>query len=490
MNAMPKVTVAPDRVSVRPGESVSVEVTIQNTGQSVEHYGAAVVGLPRDDLFDCEPSVVKLRPGESGPVQVNINIPEKPAPDAGLYTLGVLVRSPYQRQVSRCEELRMDVQPASALSVEAQPDVVVGGPDATYTLRIANEGNTVVAVTLGGTDAEQKVAYSFRPRSVQIAPNSSAPATLTARARAPWTGQEARRTLTIRASASAELSAEKAVTFVQKPRVPGGPMRVVGIAGAVAVLAGAIIAGALVSKSHQQNNPPQQQQQPTALQLPAPVPGVSTAVVKQPDAAPPSQPAGGGANGGNAGGGNGGKQGGPSAAAGPKNPTLVDFVNPPDGQVRDRFIANDLYAPSGVKLSTVTELATPNCQTATGVALRIQPAPVGAFLTSSSSTRIDSCNNLPVKMTFAAPVKQVNLVFVPLRAGDSPAPVPYSMRAQLADGSLIDITAAGTPKKLATMPYTAPPNAPILFVSFGPGVSADPKDVIFTAIRQVAYTPA
>ena len=164
MSGIPKVTVAPDRVTVRPGESVGVEVTIQNTSQAIEHYGAAVVGLPGDNLFDCEPSVVKLRPGESGTVQVTMNIPEKPAPDAGLYTLGILVRSPYQRNVSRCEELRMDLQPAPALTIEAQPEVIVGGPDATYTLRVANEGNTIVVVTLTGSDQERKVGFAFRPQ--------------------------------------------------------------------------------------------------------------------------------------------------------------------------------------------------------------------------------------------------------------------------------------------------------------------------------------
>src|SRR5947207_7330414 len=244
MSGIPKVTVAPDRVTVRPGESVGVEVTIQNTSQAVEHYGASIVGLPGDTLFDCEPSVVKLRPGESGTVQVSLSIPERPAPDAGLYTLGVLVRSPYQRQVSRCEELRLDVQPAPALAVEAKPEVIAGGPDATYTLRVANEGNTVVAVTLNGSDQERKVGFSFRPRSVQIAPNSSAPATLTVRARAPWSGQEVRRSLTVRATAPPDLAAERTVTFVQKPRSPGGPLRVVGVAGAVGVLAAPAVAGA------------------------------------------------------------------------------------------------------------------------------------------------------------------------------------------------------------------------------------------------------
>src|SRR5947207_15437359 len=108
---MPKVTVVPERVTVRPGEGTEVEVTVQNTGRSVEHYETTIVGLPRDDLYGCVPPTVKLRPGESGTVTVNLSVPERPAPDAGLYKLGDLCRSPYQRRVSRCEVLRLDVAP-------------------------------------------------------------------------------------------------------------------------------------------------------------------------------------------------------------------------------------------------------------------------------------------------------------------------------------------------------------------------------------------
>ncbi len=473
MNGIPKVMVAPDRVTVRPGESVGVEVTIQNTSQAVEHYGPTIVGLPRDDLFGCEPSVVKLRPGESGTVQVSINIPERPAPDAGLYTLGVLVRSPYQRQVSRCEELRMDVQPAPALTVEAQPEVIAGGPDASYTLRVANEGNTVVAVTLSGSDAERKVGFSFRPRAVQIAPNSSAPASVTVRARAPWSGQEARRTLTIRASATPDLAAERTVTFVQKPRIPGGPMRVVGVAAAVAVLAGATIAGALMSKARQAANPAPAANQPAQVALPPVAPGVSTAPAGKTNPATPPPAATTAAG------------GGKPAASGPVTPgktAVADFTVLPDGQpAGNRFIPGDFYAASGVKLSSVVELAPAACKDATAVALRTVPG-VGAFLTSSSTTNVAGCNILPVKMVFAAPATSVRLVYVPNGT-------PYKMRVELADGSLLDVTATAPAGALATMPYDAPPKSPVVSVAFG-HAGTDPNDKNPTAIKRVAFTPA
>src|SRR5438552_3801286 len=139
---MPKVQVVPERVTVRPGEGTEVEVTIQNTGRSVEHYDTTVVGLPRDDLYGCVPPTVKLRPGESGTVTVNLRVP-------------------------------------------------------------------------------------------------------------------------VRAAAGTDLSSEKLVTFTQRPRIPGGPLRFVGIALAVGVLATATLAGALM-RNAADSKPGAAQSQPAA----------------------------------------------------------------------------------------------------------------------------------------------------------------------------------------------------------------------------------
>ena len=475
MSGIPKVTVAPDRVTVRPGESVGVEVTIQNTSQAVEHYGASIVGLPGDNLFDCEPSVVKLRPGESGAVQMNISIPERPAPDAGLYTLGVLVRSPYQRQVSRCEELRMDLQPAPALKMDAQPDVITGGPDATYTLRVANEGNTIVAVSLTGTDQERKVSFAFRPRSVQIAPNSTAPATVTVKARAPWTGQEVRRTLTVKASAPPDLAAERNITFVQRPRVPGGPMKVAGIAAAVLVLAGATIGAALVNKAHDKPNQPN-----VAISVPPPPSGMSLAPVPGGPSAAASQ-AGNGKPAQSAPAGDGGAAGGGAGAAAGK-PVTLDFTAKPNGEpAGNTFIGPKDYP--GVTLSADPQYATPDCANATSVALRTQP-PIGAFLTSTSGVYIGACNTLPVKIVFANPVRQLSLTY-------ASTGVPYRLRVQLASGQMEDATLAAANGTYATIPYPVQgaPQGPIVSVSFS-HASTDPKDPNPTMIRSLTYVPA
>jgi hypothetical protein len=478
VNGTPRVVVNPDRANVRPGQSVGVDVTIQNTSKAVEHYGATIVGLPRDDLSSCEPAVVKLRPGESGSVRVSIAIPPRPAPLAGLYTLGVLVRSPYQRQVSRCEELRLTVETAPAVTLEVQPEVVHGGAEATYTVGVVNEGNAPTEVALHGSDQERKVVFAFRPRSVRIAANSSATVTLTVRARAPWSGQEARRALTLRATAQPDLVVERTATFVQRPRIPRGPVRVVGIAAAVAVLAGATIAGALVSRAKQDaaraiQPPPTSQPLSQPLSLPPVAPGVSTApagstgpVPNPPAGTGPASPAGPGA----------------SSAASPAKPAFVDFGQLPDGQpAGDRIIQGDLYAASGVKLSTNVELAPPPCRTATGLALRTK-AGVGSFLTSASPADAAACNTLPVKITFTAPAQSVRLVYVPNGTA-------YKMRVQLADGHLLDVVATAPAGALATLPYDAQAGARIVSVQFG-HAGTDPADKNPTAVKQVAFTPA
>src|SRR5215470_1919264 len=289
MTTAMKVTLTPERIALRPGESAEIEVNIQNASQVVEHFSASVIGLPREDLYSCEPAVVMLRPREVGTIRVRINVPDHAGPMAGLYTLGLLVRSPYQRDVSRCEELPLDVQPTPALTMTAQPEVVTGGPAGTYALTLTNEGNTPLAVTLAGNDPENQVGFEFSPRELLMEPGTIAGATLTVRANAPLTGQELRRTLTLRAHAH-ELTVEKQAAFLQRPRIAGGLLRVGGMAAGLAVLAGSAVGGALLIRDAKQQNAAQTGQlTPPAITQPAP-PNPTDAANQPSGAGGPNQP--------------------------------------------------------------------------------------------------------------------------------------------------------------------------------------------------------
>lgn len=460
-----KVSLNPDRLTLRPGESGDVEVTISNTSQAVEHYRTSIVGLP-DEYSQCQPDVVKLRPGESGSVTVRTSLPEKAGPDSGLYTLGVLVRSPYQRQVSRCEELRLDILPASALTIDAHPDVGIGGSSATFNLTVANQGNTALAVALTGKDLEDQVDFTFRPRRLELQPGESAPAKLVARGRVPWTGQEARRTLTVRAAAAPDLSAERTVSFVQRVRLRGGLLRTLGLAGGVAVLAGATLGGAYLVRNAKQILPPIIMGQPATTQPAAPTGGPTG----QPTSPAASAPGGGG-------------QSASASAPAPPGQVLVDFNRMPDGSaIEDQVIPANLYADKGVTLSADVDKAALPCQSATHVALRILPG-IGGFLTSASLQGPEKCNSQPVRFTFAKPVRDIGVTFTS-KGKD------YVLTLVLATGQAQSATVHTEADKIQTVRPNLPPGTKVKAVIFGPAIIGVPGPDTAVYIKRITFTPA
>ncbi|WP_370964391.1 hypothetical protein [Amycolatopsis sp. cg9] len=472
-----KVTFTPERLTLGPGESAELEVTIQNASRVVEHFATTVVGLPREDLSSAEPAVMKLRPLETGTVRLQVSVPDHGGMVAGAYALGVLVRSPYQREVSRCEELPLDVRPAPALVLGVQPEIVTGGKSGLYVLNLANEGNTPLAVALAGRDQENRVGFEFRPREVYLEPGTSAGAELTVRADPPLTGQEARRALTLRAHAG-EAEAERPVTFLQRPRVAGGLLRVATVAAGVAVLAGAALGGALLIRSGKETPAAQVAplSQPAVPGAPS-APGGSTppspsspsgSSAAPPPSSPPAQSS----------------QPPPSSAASTATPAgarLVDFSRLPDGSPPgNRIISGDLYQAKGVKLSADTQVAPPGCEDATAVALRTAGS-FGSFLTSSGQAGADVCNTDPVRVDFTAPAHWVRVTFT-----GSPATTSYTLTAQLDDGSTQQVAATVQAGNVA---FEAPAGTSVASVTFG-HTNPDRTAKEFTAIKALSYTPA
>lgn len=473
-----KVTFTPDRLTLGPGESAELEVTIQNASRVVEHFGTTVVGLPRDDLFSAEPAVMKLRPMETGTVRLRVSVPDRGGMVAGAYALGVLVRSPYQREVSRCEELPLDVRPAPGLTLGVQPEIVTGGKNGLYVLNLANEGNTPLAVALAGRDQENRVGFEFRPREVYLEPGTSAGAELAVRADAPLTGQEARRALTLRAHAG-DVEAERPVTFLQRPRIAGGLLRAATLAAGVTVLAGAALGGALLIRSSKATSAAQVAplSQPTAAGgapsapggSPPPSPSApSGSSAAQPSSSPPPSPS----------------SPPPSSSASTATPSgarLVDFSRLPDGSPPgNRIISGDLYAAKGVKLSADTQNAPAGCTDATAVALRTAGS-FGSFLTSSGQAGADVCNTDPVRVDFTAPAHWVRVSFT-----GSPATTSYTLTAQLDDGSTQQVAATVQAGNVA---FEAPAGTSVASVTFG-HTNPDPTAKEYTAIKSLSYTAA
>ena len=491
-----KVTVAPERISLRPGESADVELTVQNASQVVEHFTATVVGLPSNDLFTCEPDVVKLRPREVGTLRMKISVPERGGLVAGPYTLGLVVKSPYSQDVSRCEELPLDVQPAPSLNVSVQPEVATGGKVAHYGVSLSNEGNMPMAVTFSGTDPENRVGFRFEPKELRLEPGMAAGANLVVNSDPPLTGQEIRRSITIRAHAG-ETTVDKPLTFVQRPRIKGGMMKFGALAAGLAVLGGMTYGGAKLLRDLKTTNaaatsalqPPvnptqgggggqngQNGQNGQQSQPPSQPPSQSAGQPSAPASQPPSAPSG--------------PPGAPQAVAVTDN---IDFTIDTKTQqpvADNEFIEDDHYAARGLRLANLTEKAPLECKNATKQAIKINRAGttipvagVGAYLTTVKPAEIRDCNIVPVRMTFDTALTAVNIWFAGL------PDVEYTATANFADGTTASAKALGAGvTNLVPLGFQAAKDKPIKSVDFAvsPQIQLSNKSLIM--LKKVGYT--
>ncbi|MET0132533.1 MAG: hypothetical protein ABW215_02965 [Kibdelosporangium sp.] len=485
-----KVTVSPERISLRPGESADVELTIQNASQVVEHFSASVVGLPGNDLFTCEPDVVKLRPKEVGTLRLKVDVPERGGMIAGPYILGVVVKSPYSQEVSRCEELPLDVRPAPSLTMGVQPEVVTGGKVGSYVVNLANEGNMPMAVTLQGSDPENRVGFKFEPRELRLEPGTVAGAQVTVNSDPPLTGQEIRRSITLRANAG-ETTVERPVTFVQRPRIRGGWMKFGALAAGLAVLGGATVGGAMLLRDIKADNvaqtsPLQPPQAPNANDTNAnPAPGQGTPP-SAPPSQPPSQPP---------------QQSTPPPQSTPQVPgvaqvvptnQLVDFTDNKGQPAQEGPVDSDRYADLGIRLQNVTDKAPIDCRDATQQIIRIaRPGnpknPVsgaGAFLTSSRPLNPTACSIVPIQINFFKPLSAVNVFFTALPG------VKYTAVVTFEDGNIQLLEAAGTQIGVDVgMGLTVPPNGkPIKSVTFGHSPSVPDSQQSVVMLKKLGYT--
>jgi hypothetical protein len=506
MSTPMKVTVVPDRIQLRPGESADVELTVQNASQVVEHFAGSVVGLPSNDLFTCEPEVVKLRPREVGTLRMKISVPERGGLVAGPYTLGLVVKSPYSQEVSRCEELPLDVQPAPALTMDVQPEVATGGKVAHYGVNMVNEGNMPMAVTLSGTDPENRVGFRFNPREIRLEPGMATGAQVTVNSDPPLTGQELRRMVTLRANAG-DTTVEKQLTFVQQPRIKGGLMKFGALAAGLAVLGGMTFGGV---KLLQQLKP--QPPQPPVVIGQGNVGNTSQVNPTQGSQSPQSSappPSSGGGN--PSGGAN--PSGGQSSAAPPAGPgatvgndqtaqtnQTIDFtLDPTTNQPWDtaKTVPNDRWSERGMIMSNdVAHASTADCRTAKQQIIRFSngaptatnpAAGSGVTLGTAQPTQLNQCNSLAIRMGFTQPMSAVRVFYSGL------PDVNYFAEFVFQDGTTQTVVGPGPAKPADTATAAIQAKDPknlITAVTFGHQRGQVDSIRNVTLIRGVGYAAA
>ncbi|GAA3732965.1 hypothetical protein GCM10022225_13840 [Plantactinospora mayteni] len=221
---------------VVPGESADIPVTVRNSGDVVEAYDLAIVGMP-DAWATFDPPRVSLYPGASQIVVLTVRPPRSAEVRAGELPYGVRVVPSEAPQTATVEEGVLTIAPFSEVTAELRPQVRRALLGARYRLAVVNGGNVEEALTVTAADGAEQLRFAPRPRATTLAAGERYLAVLGVRARRLlWRGAPRhlpfRALLTDRAGRAVTLDG----TLVQQPVLSGWLLRVLALLLALLLL--------------------------------------------------------------------------------------------------------------------------------------------------------------------------------------------------------------------------------------------------------------
>lgn len=159
-------------VTVEPGGQVSVDVTVANTGQTVDQYSIEIVGVP-SQWSAVEPPSVSLFPGKEEHAKVTFRPPRSSGTALGAVPFGVRVRARDDPWGSVVEEGTLQVGRFGDNHAELVPRASSGRIRAHHDLAFDNRGNGPVSARLTASDPEKALKFVFRPAYIKADPGTA-----------------------------------------------------------------------------------------------------------------------------------------------------------------------------------------------------------------------------------------------------------------------------------------------------------------------------
>ena len=173
---------------VEPGASVSLELTVRNTGTVVDQFSFEVLGGAAGwATFD--PLTVSLFPQAEETVHVTFAPPRATDTASGAIPFGVRVQSREDPEGSIVEEGTLNVAEFSEVTAELTPHATRVWLRGRSQVAVDNRSNISYRAELAGSDTDSAFDYSFRPPLMDVAPGAVAFAKVTVRPKASyWRG--------------------------------------------------------------------------------------------------------------------------------------------------------------------------------------------------------------------------------------------------------------------------------------------------------------
>jgi len=183
------VTLVTPAVAVEPGQTVSTEVRVRNTGTVVDELVLDVLGDAAGWAV-VEPGSVSLFPGAEGSAKAIFSPPRVATTPAGVIPFGLRARSREDPAGSAVEEGSVEVGAFQEPYAELVPRTSRGSSSGSHDLAVDNRGNARLSAEIEATDADRQLKFDVKPPAVVVEPGMAAFAKIrVSPAKRFWRGQ-------------------------------------------------------------------------------------------------------------------------------------------------------------------------------------------------------------------------------------------------------------------------------------------------------------
>lgn len=226
-----------DEISVRPGESTSLSLSIENVGDHTESYTIIPAGLTAAWTTVTRPNVT-LFGGSRDVVEVVVRPPAIHLTSAGPTALAVRVLPQTDPEDAVVAETIVGVEPFDDRRVTVLQPMQRARRRATYEFLVENHGNNLASCRLHLVDASNRVDGSFDPPAIGVAPGSNSLVRLKLRARhAFFRRGERQLDFEIEATEPDHEPAAGHAALIQPPTIPAGAIaKALGVAAVIAAV--------------------------------------------------------------------------------------------------------------------------------------------------------------------------------------------------------------------------------------------------------------
>ena len=213
----------PEReLAVEPGDSVSCEVTVHNTGLIVDQYIVQVLGQPAQ-WANVDPPTLNLVPEAEGTARVTFAPPRRPDVPAGVAPFRLVATSHQNPQAATFADGTVTVGTYHDLATQLRSARAEGRQGA-YEVALENRGNAPIVAQVAAVDDRHVLEFHVSRPTVSLPPGGRATVAVTARpARAPASGQPAAYPFRIVAQSGWDAPRSMEAELLHRPPLPKAP---------------------------------------------------------------------------------------------------------------------------------------------------------------------------------------------------------------------------------------------------------------------------